>query len=262
MGHLYWQLNDVWAAPTWSTIDASGQWKIAHYLAIRGTASITHPIGRAIVSRVRNRVLINWAPPINPLEDDQIRLSVVCSPVLSFTLHPKVLFQSTDNLGPWRPNGCPLQVTNFTVEWLLSKCSSGVLTTILENAMIQTKDTMVLLTPKEMAHLWPVAAGSIKVTSVRRVNASSPEVQNPPFRWNQAFKVHLRAKSPELFVWLVIDPYLNLDGWFSSNAFNMLTCGKRVLFYFVQGRTAVSEKQLQKAIRVYTLASIASDRRS
>ncbi len=32
MGTLYWQFNDVWLGPTWSTIDASGTWKAAHYL--------------------------------------------------------------------------------------------------------------------------------------------------------------------------------------------------------------------------------------
>ena len=31
MGTLYWQFNDVWLGPTWSTIDASGNWKAAHY---------------------------------------------------------------------------------------------------------------------------------------------------------------------------------------------------------------------------------------
>ena len=32
---LYWQLNDVWAAPTWSSIDFNLQWKMAHYEAKR-----------------------------------------------------------------------------------------------------------------------------------------------------------------------------------------------------------------------------------
>ncbi|MCP9259501.1 Beta-mannosidase [Dirofilaria immitis] len=32
---LYWQLNDVWAAPTWSTIDYELSWKPAHYFARR-----------------------------------------------------------------------------------------------------------------------------------------------------------------------------------------------------------------------------------
>ena len=31
MGTLFWQLNDVWAAPTWSTIDHLGKWKAAMY---------------------------------------------------------------------------------------------------------------------------------------------------------------------------------------------------------------------------------------
>lgn len=30
-GALYWQLNDVWVAPTWSSIEQSGEWKMLHY---------------------------------------------------------------------------------------------------------------------------------------------------------------------------------------------------------------------------------------
>lgn len=33
MGALYWQLNDIWAAPTWSSIDARGRWKALHHMA-------------------------------------------------------------------------------------------------------------------------------------------------------------------------------------------------------------------------------------
>jgi beta-mannosidase len=33
MGTLYWQLNDIWAAPTWASIDCYGRWKALHYMA-------------------------------------------------------------------------------------------------------------------------------------------------------------------------------------------------------------------------------------
>ncbi len=33
LGSLYWQLNDIWQAPTWSGIEYDGRWKLLHYIA-------------------------------------------------------------------------------------------------------------------------------------------------------------------------------------------------------------------------------------
>lgn len=33
MGALYWQLNDVWTAPSWSSIEHNGNFKVLHYWA-------------------------------------------------------------------------------------------------------------------------------------------------------------------------------------------------------------------------------------
>lgn len=39
-GTLYWQLNDCWPGPSWSTIDYNGEWKAAHYQVRRSYANI------------------------------------------------------------------------------------------------------------------------------------------------------------------------------------------------------------------------------
>lgn len=50
MGFLYWQLNDVWAGPSWSTLNVDGSWKLSHNLVKGFFAPITYFVRRHIDS--------------------------------------------------------------------------------------------------------------------------------------------------------------------------------------------------------------------
>jgi beta-mannosidase len=40
MGTLFWQLNDLWAGPSWSTVDHTGTWKAAMYEVARSYKAV------------------------------------------------------------------------------------------------------------------------------------------------------------------------------------------------------------------------------
>ena len=40
-GSLYWSLNDIWPAVSWSTVDYAGRWKLGHYAAKRANKALT-----------------------------------------------------------------------------------------------------------------------------------------------------------------------------------------------------------------------------
>ena len=46
MGALYWQINDNWPAPSWSSIDYFGRWKALHYMAKKFFAPISASLVR------------------------------------------------------------------------------------------------------------------------------------------------------------------------------------------------------------------------
>ena len=41
MGALYWQLNSIWPAPSWSSLEYGGRWKMLQYYAAKFFAPIT-----------------------------------------------------------------------------------------------------------------------------------------------------------------------------------------------------------------------------
>jgi beta-galactosidase/beta-glucuronidase len=53
-GLLYWQLNDVWAGPSWSSMDYDGRWKVLHYV-VRRFFSPVGVFGRKVNEKVERK---------------------------------------------------------------------------------------------------------------------------------------------------------------------------------------------------------------
>jgi beta-mannosidase len=73
LGSLYWQLNDIWQAPTWAGLEYDGRWKVLHYLAKdiyepvviapywdEGTGNLTAYVTSDLWSQVNGTVTMQW----------------------------------------------------------------------------------------------------------------------------------------------------------------------------------------------------------
>ncbi|MGF1453061.1 MAG: glycoside hydrolase family 2 protein [Opitutales bacterium] len=59
MGVLYWQINDIWPASSWSSIDCYGRWKALHYEAARFFAPVHVSIEEKLIERTARIHLSN-----------------------------------------------------------------------------------------------------------------------------------------------------------------------------------------------------------
>ena len=71
MGAVYWQLNDIWPAASWASIDYYGRWKALHYYARRFFAPVM--ISCCEQSEMTNRPSIVMEP-----EDSISHRAAVC----------------------------------------------------------------------------------------------------------------------------------------------------------------------------------------
>ncbi|EDW81442.1 uncharacterized protein Dwil_GK12069 [Drosophila willistoni] len=110
MGALYWQLNDIWVAPSWSGIDSYGNWKLLHYWAREFLAPT------AIVALYENTTnSLNISLICDELEVDTNGLKVVANIHKWTQLLPRY---STEWDVTLRPNGVQYDKVIQLADWL------------------------------------------------------------------------------------------------------------------------------------------------
>ncbi|XP_041809505.1 beta-mannosidase-like [Chelmon rostratus] len=204
MGALYWQLNDIWQAPSWSSIEFGGKWKMLHYFAQNFFAAVL-PVGFE-----DNGTLLIYA--VSDLSHD-LKLRAVVT-VYSWTDLDPVCTLMSDRL--LVPGGSAAVIYKQPVTALLAGCGrctrlTCLLTFHLEDSSGQRGPTNhhFLCSPKDAEGL-------------QRANITA-EVQED----EAGYSVTLHSASVAPFVWLDVG---NIPGRFSSNGFLMVSRNRTVGF--------------------------------
>ncbi|KAH7945806.1 hypothetical protein HPB49_015839 [Dermacentor silvarum] len=191
MGVLFWQLNDIWQAPSWSSIEYGGRWKMLHYFAKKFFSPV---LVSPFINGTDLRVFV-----VNdkrfPLED--VSLSIIVYKWTSFVSSHSMGFRLTV------PAASSLDAVNIKLDslWNISSCSSAkcFLWFTLEDT-----STKSLLAPE--AYVLPVQPAD---ALLRRAT------------------ITLLADNVALFVWLDSQA---LSGRFSDNGFLLKDPAKVVQF--------------------------------
>uniref|UniRef100_A0A3Q3KHT1 Beta-mannosidase n=1 Tax=Mastacembelus armatus TaxID=205130 RepID=A0A3Q3KHT1_9TELE len=201
MGALYWQLNDIWQAPSWSSVEFGGKWKMLHYFA-QSFFSAVLPVG----FEDNNTLLIYAVSDLN--QDLKLRVTVYSWA----DLDPVCTLKSDLILVP---GGSAVPIFKEPVATLLVGCGrctrlTCLLTFHLEDpSSVQQGPTNhhFLCSPKEAQGLQrPNITVSFSILD---------------------YTVTLHSASVAPFVWLDVG---NIPGRFSSNGFLMVSRNMTVSF--------------------------------
>lgn len=190
MGTLYWQLNDCWPGPSWSSIDHAGRWKALHYMAKRFYAPLLlSALEDADAGTVALHVTSDEAAPV----DGQIRwtLSTV--------------------------DGTPVE--QGTIPVTIAPRQNTPVTTLDLSRHMQRHDRRSVLLWIELATPQGIVAKDL-VTFARPKHLAlpAPHIQASTQVRGTDAEITLETDAPALYVWL---EWPDHDAVFSDNFFHL-----------------------------------------
>ncbi|XP_071974794.1 beta-mannosidase isoform X3 [Engystomops pustulosus] len=227
MGALYWQLNDIWQAPSWSSIEYGGKWKMLHYYA----KDFFAPVAASAVED-NNTLTIYGVSDL--LTDCSLKLTIKVYrwdslvPVCERVTDEFVLDASSSRV-----------IYKESVSELLNRCGnisrqhSVVVFYLLHNGnLFGSKNWHYLSSLKD-------AQGLIKSNITVFISKD-----------DAVYVFTLMSPNPAAFVWLDV---WDIAGRFSDNGF-LLTEEKTVVYFHAWEPTTVDE--LKKSLQISTIRDI------
>ena len=186
MGTLYWQVNDDWPAPSWSSIDYFGRWKALHYLAKKFYAP--HALSMTVENDACQVYLANES--FAPVD-------------YTLTLYVRDLYGTA--------------LTSHTVSGSTAAFCSAQLTSFpLQAWMGQTDDVFLeaVLTTPEGEQLSDVET----IVPYKYLNLPVPAMETEVSETDDAFCIHI---SSDCFTPFVCLDFADADVIFSDNFFHL-----------------------------------------
>lgn len=198
MGTMYWQLNDVWQAPTWSSIEYKGKWKLAHYFIRNSYSSV-------IITPHKNQthLIIHAVSDTNEIVEYNFTLRIY-----SFKRF-KEFFKQDYSFKIKELDS--FEVASLDLKTL--KCDSDkclVEITGLDGYLNFMFLNLTQIVPKDLLK------ANIRVKLIEQVESD-------------LFEITLEVDSVALFVHLDLNTTL-VNGYFSDNGFHMTTPNKVITF--------------------------------
>uniref|UniRef100_A0A673L7P9 Beta-mannosidase n=1 Tax=Sinocyclocheilus rhinocerous TaxID=307959 RepID=A0A673L7P9_9TELE len=201
MGTLYWQLNDIWQGPSWSSVEFGGKWKMLHYWATDFYA----PILSAGVED-KGDLLIYGVSDSHSEKLSGVRLhswssfNAVCS--------------LESNVTKIKAGGSTL-VFQHSISALLTQCGNCTRRSCIVAFHLSSPEGQLISPHNHIFLSSPRYAEGLQKPNITDTGI----VQN--------FFVTLHCSFPAVYVWLDVD---NIPGHFDVNGFLMLSKKSTVLF--------------------------------
>ncbi|XP_014472707.1 PREDICTED: beta-mannosidase [Dinoponera quadriceps] len=241
MGALYWQLNDVWQAPSWSSIDIEGRWKMLHHYAKDFFAPII----------VSPRLVSSDELTIYAISDRLYWLTNCHLDIRVYNWKSMTPVHTKSYNNIIVPPNKAIKITTFWLDAFLSEVGCGSLQSAKKSCVVTlsfTDESRSLIAP--VNYVYPIALKDAdialaNVTLVIEENHLPGKLSNYP-----DFKLILKTDNIALFVWLEVG---NIRGRFSENGFHMFEQRKEVIFHTHEATTM---ELLRENLKITVLSDI------
>ncbi|KAH9490420.1 hypothetical protein Btru_035138 [Bulinus truncatus] len=267
MGALYWQLNDIWQAPTWASIDFAGSWKMLHYYAKSffnknlispyyadaNTIDVYIVIDEIAVREVRTDKGSLTFQPVHHATD----LGKASNTPDYYILLKKTSSATNGNLRidmylytSFKP------IYSWTVSYNLTTTSESVfkksVNDLLTESGCPSKEKCILYFTATDSDGSPVSSTWFAMTYPKYSPLPQARVQIISVVKTDVgtFNIELSSDAVALYVWLSVD---NIKGYFSDNGFAMLNSRAEVMFY---STADISADHLNSQLRVRSLVDV------